>query len=183
MSAERTESEIDVGAREPVELEVGPARVSSVASLFAALFAALLTAPFSGFALLFGLFGVVFYITGLFVTGTRNWVSLGTMSILFGILIVGSTGVATPPMLLASMVGLLVAWDTGEHAITIGEQFGRTAPTRRGEFVHVGGSLIVGVLTAGFVYLVYTLGTGGQPALAGISLLLGAVLLVWAMSD
>lgn len=174
---------VDTGEREAVELENKPTVVSGIISLTAGILAMAGSAPFSGLAIPFGLLGLLFLGTGLFVKRSRQWVSLGVTSLFIGVLIVGMLGLAPPSMLLASAVGVLVAWDVGQHAVTIGEQFGRTTPTRRGELFHAAASIVVGVLAAGIGYTIYLLGSEGQPALAMILLLLGAVALVWALRD
>lgn len=173
----------DVDPEAAVELDHRPALTSSIIAVFAGVLAMLTSGPFAGIALLFGLAGVSFLAVGLFVTGSRSWVSLGIVSLFVGILTVGVLGTAPIPLLLISAVGLVVAWDVGQHAITIGEQFGRTTPTQRGELVHAAGSGLVGILGAGGVYGVYWAGTGGQPVLAILLLLLGAILLVWSLRE
>jgi hypothetical protein len=88
-----------------------------------------------------------------------------------------------PAIFVTGVAATLVAWDVGQHAITIGEQFGRQAPTRRGEIVHAGGSVMVGVLASGLAYGIYLFGSGNQPTLAVALLMFGAVLLIWALRD
>ena len=75
-------------------------------------------------------------------------------------------------------VGLtIVTWDMGEHAITLGDDVGRSARTYQVAVTHFVGSLGVG-LTAGTVALVVS--RVEVPALptAALALLLGAVLLL-----
>jgi len=170
-------------ADEPVELEFEPTRVSSVVAMTAGVLAALTTVPYGGFAVPFGIAGLAFLATGLFGSGSRRWVSLGVANLFMGVIVAGGFGAATPPTVLAATVATLIAWDVGQHAITVGEQFGRTAPTRRGEVVHAASTTIVGVLSAGIAYGVYVFGTSGQPTLAVVLLFLGAVLLVWALRE
>ena len=166
-----------------VELNRDPAVVSSVVSVIAGFLAVLVTAPALGLAIPFGLAGVLFLALGLFRVGSRGWVSLGVTSIFIGIVVVGALGAAPPLTLLTGAVALFVSWDVGQHAVTVGEQFGRTAPTQRGEVVHAAASSLVGVLAAGVAYGIYLFGAGDQPALAIILLLLGVVGLVWALRD
>lgn len=173
----------DVDGRTPVELDHRPASTSGIVALTAGVLAMLASAPFAGVALPFGLAGVLFLATGLFVTGSRSWVSLGVTSIFVGVLVVGILGTVPPLVLLVSVVGLVVSWDVGRHAITVGEQFGRTAPTRRGELVHAAGSSLVGVLAAGGAYGAYSIRVGEQPALAVVLLITGVILLVWVLRE
>lgn len=181
MSIDTTDAD-DVG-QAPVELDHRPAMTSGIVSLFAGLVAMLASGLFATLALLFGLAGVSFLGIGLFVTESRSWVSLGVTSLFVGILTVGVLGAASTPLLLISMVALLVAWDVGQHAVTVGEQFGRTPPTQRGELVHAAGSGLVGILSAGVVYGVYLFGTGDQPVLAVILLVVGSVVLIWSLRE
>jgi hypothetical protein len=173
----------DADETSTVVLDESPPVTSSIISIFAAVIAVVVTAPSFGFAIPLGIAGLLFIATGVFTAGSRRWVSLGVTSIFVGILLVGALGAATPLTMVTSAVALFVSWDVGQHAVTIGEQFGRGAPTQRGELVHAAASSLVGVLGAGVAYAVYLLGTGDQPALAVILLLLGVVALVWALRD
>jgi hypothetical protein len=173
----------DVGRPDPVELNDDPAVVSGAISLFAALLAVVVVTPFFGFAVPLGLLGLLFIGVGVFGEGSRRWVSLGVTSIFIAILLAGALGATTPLTVVVGGVAMFVAWDVGQHAVTIGEQFGRGVPTRRGEIVHAAASSLVGVLGAGISYGVYVFGTGDQPALAVILMILGVVGLVWALRD
>lgn len=165
------------------DLEQKPALVSSVVSLLAGLFALLMSAPSVALALPFGLLGVLFLAVGLLYAGSRRWVSLGVTSLFVGILIVGAMGAVPSLTLLLSAVSLLVAWDVGMHAITVGEQFGREAPTRRGELVHSASSFLVGILATGVAYGLSRVVSGGRPAITIVVLVIGAVSLVWALRE
>ena len=166
-----------------VELDKDPARVSSVVSLLAGVLAVLLSTPFLLVAVPLGLAGVLFLGAGLFAVGSRRYVSLGVTSLFVAVLLVGALGAATPLTLLLSAVAVFVSWDTGQRAVTIGEQFGTAASTQRGEMVHAAASSLIGVVAAGVSYAVYLFGTGGQPALAIVLLILGVVGIVWALRD
>jgi len=173
----------DVGREAPVEINDDPAVVSGAISVFAALLAVLVVTPFFGFAVPLGLLGLLFLGVGVFGEGSRRWVSLGVTSVFIALVLVGALGAATPLTLVVGSVALFVAWDVGQHAVTVGEQFGRGVPTRRGEVVHAAATSLVGVLGAGIAYGIFQFGTGGQPALAVILMLLGVVGLVWALRD
>ncbi|MFB6138214.1 MAG: hypothetical protein ABEJ42_07760 [Halobacteriaceae archaeon] len=179
------EFEIDVGGPDAVELEFGPTKLSSGIAVGAAVLAALSSGLYSGLALPFSFAGVGFVAVAVYRAESRRWLSLGVMSLFIGIIasdMFGPPGL-DPAVYLASMTATIVSWDVGQHAITIGEQFGLTAPTRRGELVHAAGSVIVGVLASGIAYGVYFFGSGNQPTLAVALLMLGAVLLIWALRD
>jgi len=160
-----------------------PATVSSVISLFAGIFAMLLSAPFLGAAVPFGFGGVLFIGLGLFVKTDRSWVSFGVASIFLGILLVGAFGPAQPLTLVIATVALFVSWDVGMHAIVIGNQLGSTAPTLRGEVVHAAASVIVGSLASGVTYGLFVFGSGGQPVLAVFLLVIGVLGLLWSLRD
>lgn len=183
MSAETSDETFEFGGRETVELDDRPTIVSSAIAVTAGVLAMAGSAPYSALAIPFGLLGLVFLAAGLFVKGSRSLVSLGVMSFFIAILIVGALGLAPPTMLLASIVGTIIAWDVAQYGITIGEQMGRNAPTKRGELFHAGGSTVVGVLAAGVGYGVFRVGSAGQPALALLLLFLGATVMIWALRD
>lgn len=178
MSTDTTE----VGDR-AVELDHRPALTSAVVSLFAGVVATLASTPFLAAALPLGFAGVTFLGIGLFVTESRSWISLGVVGLFVAVLVVGVFGAAPTSLLLVSTVAVLVAWDAGQHAVTIGEQFGRTPPTRRGELLHAGASVVVGVLAAAVVYAVYLFATDSQPVLAVILVVGGALVLLWSLRE
>lgn len=82
--------------------------------------------------------------------------------------------------LLIAGVSLAVAWDVGDHALSLGQAVGRNARSARNQFVHAGTSLLVGTLAAGVGYGTYISATGGQPIAALVFLLFGAIVLVSA---
>lgn len=82
--------------------------------------------------------------------------------------------------LLVAAVALAVAWDVGDHALSLGTAVGRNARSARNQFVHAGTSLLVGTLAAGVGYGTYVSAAGGQPVAALVFLLFGATVLVSA---
>ncbi|WP_430505211.1 DUF7519 family protein [Haloparvum sp. PAK95] len=82
--------------------------------------------------------------------------------------------------LLVAAVALAVAWDVGDHALSLGTTVGRNARSARNQFVHAGTSLLVGTLAAGVGYGTYVSAAGGQPIAALVFLLFGAIVLVSA---
>jgi hypothetical protein len=177
-----TDSDLETTpGREPVELDHSAARTSSAVAGLAGLLVVVTTVPFSVLALLPGLGGLLCLAVGLFAADSRRWVTLGALSLGLAVVAAGALGGATTPMILTGTVAVLVSWDVGQHAVTIGDQFGVSVPTRRGELVHAAASVIVGTVSAGIIYGVYTFGTGNQPVLAVVLLLAGSVLLVWAL--
>ena len=173
----------ELGVPEVVDLEFGPRRFSAFVAIFAGVMATATSAPYHGLSLPFGLLGLVFLVFGALFGKSRGWISLGVTSIFIGVLVAGVFDAITVPMTLMATVGTMIAWDVGQHAVTIGEQFSRESPTRRGEATHAAASTIVGVLAAGVAYGIYVAGSGGQPALAILFLGLGATFLIWALRD
>jgi len=160
-----------------------PTLTSAVISMAAGVLALLTSALFVGVGLVLGVLGLASMALGLFLSGSRGMISFGVTSLFVCVLLAGSLSGATPLMLLTSTLALLVAWDTGHHAVTVGEQFGRATATRRGELVHAAGGIIVGAVGAGFAYGIYVFGVGDRPAIAVILLVLGVVGLVWGLRD
>lgn len=175
--------EMEIQEQGAVELDNRPTITSSVISLFAAFMALIATAPFSAISIPFSLAGILFIALGLFVSHSEGWVSIGMLSIFLGIVLAGLIGTASLPLLLVAIVGLMVSWDVGQHAITIGNQLGRSAPTQRGELIHAAASCLVGVLAAGAVYTAYLLGSGRQPVLALVLVILGVSILIWSLRE
>jgi hypothetical protein len=113
-------------------------------------------------------------------SGRRRVVTLG-VALLFGSLILAGVDRVAPPTLLLAGVGLVLAHDGGQYAVTLGHQLGGDADTTRAELVHVGATATVASATAGLGALAFRVGTDGQPSTALVTLLFAAVLLVWAL--
>ncbi|MFC4358612.1 hypothetical protein ACFO0N_11740 [Halobium salinum] len=158
-----------------------PATFSASLSLLAGLFSVLgsglgvLTAAAPGFA------GLLVLAAGLY-RGSRRAVTGGGVVLLGGVVFAGVGG-GPPAGLLLGALGALLAWDYGENAITMGEQLGRAADTRRAELFHAAASLGVGVVGSGVVYGIYLGASGGQPVTALVFLLLAVVLLAGVLSE
>lgn len=164
-----------------VEVEHAPPRFSQVVSVAAALVAVVLTAPFAILAIPFGLGGLVMVAVSVFSKYSRGWLTAGTGMILFGTLITGGYGTLPAELLLVAVGAALVAWDTGQNGIVLGNQLGRQASSQRIQVVHLAGSAIaIGVVSA-FAYVIYLLGAGGQPAPAVAVAVIGVVLLAWTL--
>lgn len=95
---------------------------------------------------------------------------------LVGLAVAGYRGGSVEPLLVGG-VALAVAWDVADHGLSVGEQVGREARTRRNVAVHAGTSLLAGALSVGVVYGVYLAAAGSQPVAALALLLFGAVVL------
>lgn len=157
-----------------VTVDRAPTWTSTVLALLAALLVCLVALQTVGLApavIGLGLLGV-----GL-LTGRRGLVTLGAAGQLVGLFL---TGVETVPTasVLVGLAAALVAWDVGQYAVGLGEQIGRTAPTRRAELVHAGASAAIATSTAGIAYVLFVVAAGNQPTTALVALLCTAVLLV-----
>lgn len=163
-----------------VDVDHSPTKASSYAAVIAGFFAAVTSAPFSLLTVPLGFGGVAIMAGGLFVRKNRSWVTFGAAGLLLSVLISGLFG--TPgEMLLISAAGTVLAWDLGQHAISLGDQIGRHSKTWRNEALHGSATAIVAMLSAAFGYVVYSSAGGGQPVAAVIMLSLGIVFLVWAI--
>ncbi len=160
------------------ERDARPPTLAVVASLVAAAVATLavvLVAPIGG--AIVGL-ATVALTAGLFRRSARllSWgVGIG----LVGIAIAGYFGGAIEPLLVGG-VALAFAWDLADHGLSVGEQVGREARTRRNVAVHAGTNLLVGGVAVGIAYGVSVAAGGGRPVAALALLLFGGVLLASA---
>lgn len=166
-----------------VDIDHRPTKASSIAAVLAAVIASLTSAPFALLAAPLGFGGAVIIAAGLFTgDGNRAWVTIGAAGLFLSVLIAGTFG--TPPeLLLFSMAATILAWNFGQNAIGLGDQLGRHSKTRRNEIVHASVSVIVAIVVAGFGYVVFAAAAGGQPLAALGLMLLGAVILTWAIRN
>jgi len=161
------------------ERDARPPTLAVAASLVAgavAALSALLAAPVGG-----ALVGVA--AVGLLAGSLRR--SPRTLSWAAGI---GAVGIAAAgyrggavEALLSAGVALALAWDLADHGVSLGEQVGREARTRRNVVVHAGTNLLVGGLSVAVVYGAYLAAAGNQPIAALALLLFGAVALASAL--
>jgi uncharacterized membrane protein YbaN (DUF454 family) len=173
----------ELGDQVPVEVDRGPARLSSALATIAALLAVLTSAPLSVLAVLLGGVGFVVLAVALFARGSRRLLWLGTVSIFGGALDAGARAAAPPALVLTSVAAVLLAWDVGQNAISVGEQLGRGAETWRAELVHAAVSTVVAVLVAVAAYAVFGLGVGSPPVLAVLLFVGASLLLTWALDS
>jgi hypothetical protein len=177
------DDDADHGAagRREREIDRSPTRLGASLALLAGLFGVLGTGLGVLAAAAPGLAGLLVLGAGLY-RGSRRLVSAGAVVLLLGVLLAGIGG-GPPAGLVVGTLGALLAWDYGENAITLGEQLGREADTRRAELVHAAAALGVGAVGSGVVYGVYLAASGGRPVTALVFLLIGVVLLAGALSD
>lgn len=123
--------------------------------------------------------GVLLLGVGLF-RASRRLVAWGAAALFASVLLAGVRGGLPEPVLLAAL-GTVLAWDTADHALGVGEQLGRETDSSRLVAVHAATTLLVGVFGAAVCYAVYLAVGGGQPVSAVVLLLLGSVALVSAL--
>lgn len=153
-----------------------PAQHSSLVAGFGAVVAFGLSAFYSWLALAIGAVGLALVLVGLF-RGLYTAVTVGAFGLFVGAVLAGVETTAVGPVLI-SVTAAVLAWDIGTNAISVGEQLGRAADTRRLEAVHIAASTGVGVVTCSIAYGLYVTGTSDQPLTALFFLLIAAVLLL-----
>lgn len=172
-----TEEEGSNRLEDPVSSRNAPTRVSSGITLIAGVTVVLSLGGGIGSAV--AVAGVVIIGLGLY-NDSRRSVSIGAFLLLLGVIVGGLSG-QSPGSLLLAMIATVLAWDVGEHAITVGEQLGRNAPTTRLELTHAIGSAVAGILTAAVGVAIFRFATGGQPIAALVFLLAAALAFVLAI--
>lgn len=171
----------DPAERETVVVDHGTPRTSSVIAVVATAIGVALTAPFNVLAAPFGLAGVVIVAGALFLRDSRGYLSLGVGFGILGALLAGAYGAVPPALMLVAVSALLVAWDVGQHGVSIGQQLGRDTRTERLELVHAGiTTLVIAVIDVG-AFAVFQLAGGGRPASAAALVVIGAVVLLWTL--
>lgn len=111
--------------------------------------------------------------------GSRMLVKLGAGAVFVSVLGAGLFRLVAPQTLLVATAGAVVVWDAGDRAISLGEQLGRVARTRRLEAVRISGTLLVGAVAVVLAPVVEGFGSPGLP-LSALAALLVAVLLLTA---
>lgn len=157
---------------------IGMPLLSSVVALVAAGGALLITAV-SVYTLVAGAIGTVLLIVSV-VRGSSRLFTIGTAMLFSGIVIAGMQGVAPMFLLLAAFL-VMIAWEVGQNGFSIAEEVGHEVPTFRIELVHVVSSIVVLAVGVSVGYAVFLAATGGQPVLALVALLVGAVTLLIAL--
>lgn len=174
---------VELAEEQSIDVDTGPARLSSAVATLAAGVAVLTSAPLSVFALPLGLGGFAVFFAALFGSGSRSLLWVGTVGIFAGAVVAGAMAAAPPALLLTSVAAMVLAWDIGQNAISVGEQLGRGAATWRIEVVHAAASTVAAVLMVVATYAVFWIGTGGQPITALLLLLAAGLLLTWALQS
>lgn len=112
---------------------------------------------------------------------SRRVLGAGATALIVGVLLAGGLSSAGPGPLLVGGLAAALSWDLGEHAVGIGEQLGRETDATRNVATHAAGSVAVGAVAAAVSFGVYVAAAGGQPVVALVFLLVGAIALVSAV--
>ena len=114
-------------------------------------------------------------------SGTRWLVKAGAGGVFLAVLVAGLFRDATFGSLLFAMVGTVLAWDAGEHAIDVGRQLGRTTSTWRLDLAHVGATAAVGLGGVLAAHVAAGIRTGGLSPSAYAVLFVALVALTLAL--
>ena len=114
-------------------------------------------------------------------SGTRWLVKAGAGGVFLAVLVAGLFRDATFGSLLLAMVGTVLAWDAGEHAIDVGRQLGRTTSTWRLDLAHVGATAAVGLGGVLAAHVAAGIRTGGLSLSAYAVLFVALVALTLAL--
>jgi hypothetical protein len=169
----------DVSASPAVTVDRRPSRTGTALAVLPALVATLAGGLYTWPGLLAGVAGLLGLAAGL-ARGSRAAVTLGAAGLFAGIVLAGAEGAPAGPALVGA-VAAVVAWDIATTAVSVGEQLGRDAGTRRLEVTRALASAGAGAVTVGLSYGVYLAGAGGRPVAALLLLLVAAVLLTVAL--
>lgn len=162
-----------------VKVDHSPSQLGTRVALGSGVIAAI-TTLFGGVAAALGIAGLV----GLFVGLQREshrMVTLSAGGLFAGVVLAGVLG-THPIAVLVGAVGSVLAWDSADNALTLGEQLSSDAGGRRSEVVHVAATGAVVGGTAIGSYVLYRSVTGGKPLVVLVALLVGAVLLIATLS-
>lgn len=164
---------------DPTGFDDGPARLSAGLSLALAALAALALLSASTTGLLAGVVACALLAPGV-VRADRRLVDAGAATLAVGVAVAGIEGAPPVPLVVAA-AATVAAWDVGENAISVGEQLGRAADTRRAELVHAGatGSVAAGTAVVGVVG--FRLTTSSQPVTTVAVLVVAVVALTAAL--
>jgi len=115
------------------------------------------------------------------LAGSRRALGWGAVSLVAATLLAGGVSGAGPGPLLVGGLSAALSWDLGEHAVGLGDQLGRETDATRNLATHAAGSISVGAVAAAVAFGVYAAAAGGQPVVALVFLLVGAIALVSAL--
>jgi len=159
--------------------DASPTRTGALLAVLGAAAVTVLGGAGHALALVLGVVGVLFVAVAV-LEGLRGWLAGGTLLLLTGTLLRALATGVTPTGLLALGL-LLVVWDSGEYAITLGRQVGRNGPTRRQELRNAAASLSVAGVSVGAGWVVLTTPHSGVSPVTTVPLAVGLFLLLVAL--
>lgn len=107
-------------------------------------------------------------------------VTVGALVLFAAVLLAAIDGLAAVLVVLATL-GAILAWDATEHARSLRRQLGPHAGVDRAALVHVAGTVLAGGTVAALALGTLVVARGRLPAVAGVFLVLGAILLAAAL--
>jgi len=179
VEAEQTSTE----ESETVEIDHSPPRLSSGITVGAVVVGLGLFAPFNLIAALFSLGSGTLVATSLFVRESRGALSAGVALGLFGALVAGAYGSVPPVFLSTGVSALFLGWAVGQNAISIGDQLGKNTKTRRLELVYLGTTALAIAIINIIVLIIFGLVGSGRPEPAVAIIVVGSIILLWALGD
>lgn len=131
-----------------------------------------------------GLLGVPIAVAGVYRT-SRLVLGVGVLALFVGVLAASTTGVARglEGIIALSMAGTLLTWDLGENAISVAEQLRARAKSDRIQLVHAAASGLVAAFFTTGAFIVFWLSAGGQPGIALVLLVFGALVAVLTLKE
>lgn len=108
----------------------------------------------------------------------RRCVTAGAILLLAGVLMSGLVRGTSLFLLLLAGVFVVLAWDAGQHAISIGQQLGRTTETVGAELPHLAGTVGVGTFGILAALGLVMVGIDGLPIASLLVLLLSMLLFI-----
>lgn len=173
--------ELETHEKETVRVDHSTPRLSALLATVAAFVGVALSAPFNVLAAPFGVGGLVIVAGSLFLRDSRGYLSLGVGLALLGTIITGAYGALPPALMLVAVSALLIAWDVGQHGLSIGQQLGRDTRTSRLELVHAGVTTLAIAVVDIVAFAVFQFAGGGRPASAVTLVVIGAIVLIWTL--
>lgn len=162
------------------EFEPRPPTIAVVPALVACGFA-LLSLVVAPTGLVFAAPGAMLLLFGA-RNGERRHVTVGAAVLSLGVLVGAFSGV-DPAYALVGGVGAVVAYDAGEHAVSLGHDVGQNARVGQSVLVHVASTASLSVVVTTLAFGVYTFGPSALPVTALLTLLLGGILLAFVLRD
>ncbi|WP_433630469.1 DUF7519 family protein [Halomicrococcus sp. NG-SE-24] len=116
-------------------------------------------------------------------TSSRELVRAGSGLVYFSTLVSAIFQAVTLEGLLLAGAAAIVAWDAGEHAVSVGNHLGRQSGTTEVEVVHVAGSVGVAVLAIAAARVAVGVGISGLSHTALVLVLVAALLFLITLHE